>query len=77
MGIRNQSQARDAHIWTLRMAMSDSRLLCLARGSGDFLSPESFYRADTAGLNKGALIKPSEYLAPNAYVFAHCLAHPQ
>ena len=38
MGIRNQSQARDAHIWTLRMAMVMLTLLCLAEAAVIFIA---------------------------------------
>lgn len=71
MGIRNQSQARDAHIWTLRMAMVMLTLLCLAEAAVIFYRQNRFIVQIPPDLSKGALIKPGEYIAPNAYVFAH------
>jgi integrating conjugative element protein (TIGR03746 family) len=71
MGIRNHSQARDAHIWTLRMALVFITVLALAQAAVIIYRQNRIIVQIPPDLSKGALIKPGEYLAPNAYVFAH------
>lgn len=70
MSERHILQNRDSHIWSLRIALLMLAIIC-----GVQLVIINNQQNDITvhvppDLSKGALIKPGEYQAPNAYVFA-------
>jgi integrating conjugative element protein (TIGR03746 family) len=70
MSERHILQNRDSHIWSLRIALLVVSIIAVIQ----LVIINSHQKDITVhippDLSKGALIKPGEYMAPNAYVFA-------
>lgn len=68
---RHAIHARDAHIWTLRMALVLLAIICVALALAIYHKQNTFTIHVPPDLSKGALVKPGELQVPNTYVFAH------
>jgi integrating conjugative element protein (TIGR03746 family) len=67
---RNAINARDSHIWTLRMALVMVSGIALAMAGILYSRQNDFFLHVPPDLSNGANIKPGELQAPNAYAFA-------
>lgn len=68
---RHAIHARDAHIWTLRMALVFLTVICVCLLGVIYHKQNRFTIQVPPDLTKGALIKPGELQIPNSYAFAH------
>jgi integrating conjugative element protein (TIGR03746 family) len=71
MTIRSPIQARDYHIFTLRLALVCVTLLCIIILAIFARQQNRFIVQIPPDLSKGAMIKPGELLPSGSYVFAH------
>lgn len=67
---RNAINARDSHIWTLRMALVIVGIITLTLAGILYTRQNDFFLHIPPDLSQGAMIKPGELQAPNSYTFA-------
>lgn len=67
---RQGINARESHIWSLRMAILVLFLICVGLITAIVLRQNEFTMQIPPDISQGALVRPGEYFEPNAYVFA-------